>query len=294
MAVNPDEEHLENPAPIQTENPPEAIIPNNDTEPLNPNQAIENMEVHHHAHHGHEKKTWKNYFWEFFMLFLAVLCGSLAEIQIEHYIEKKREKQYIQALIMDLKADTASIKLIIKRNEKRELYLDSLLVVSNLDLTINGNAKELVRLFMRSAGRPAHVPSSIAIDQLKNTGSFRLFNHKMGVADSVLRYDKSNQEIISHNELYRHDLDGVWEAFYPICDVKIFRDSSYATFTASKRSITDKSVPPLHLSQEKLSVFTGHITRQILLNAVNRLLLENQNKKAISLINFLEKEYHFE
>ena len=250
------------------------------------------MEVHHHAHHGHEKKTWKNYIWEFFMLFLAVLCGSLAELQIEHYIENKREKQYIEALIMDLKADTASIKSTIINNEARELYLDSLLVVSNLDLKENANAKQLVRLFMRSAFRPAHVPSSIAIEQLKNTGSFRLFNHKMGVADSILRYEKLNERIITHNDLYQNDLSLVWQAFYPICDVKIFRDTTYATFTSTKRSLTDKPVPPLHLSQEKLSVFTGHITRQVLINAANRLLLENQNKKAISLINFLEKEYH--
>jgi hypothetical protein len=291
MADNTGEEHLDNPINNQSENPPDKVAFNANTENINLNQETENMEVHHHGHHGHEKKTWKSYFWEFFMLFLAVFFGSLAELQIEHYIENKREKQYIEALIMDLKADTASIRSTIKSNERRELFLDSILFVTNLDLTINGNAKELVRLFMRSAYRPAHAPSSIAIDQLKNTGSFRLFNHKMGVADSILRYEKSNERIIIHNDLYQHDLNEVWEAFYPICDVKIFRDSSYATFTSTKRSLTDKPVPPLHLSQEKLSVFTGHITRQVLINAVNRLMLENQNQKAISLITFLEKEY---
>ena len=32
------------------------------------------MEVHQHAQHG-GKKSWKSYFWEFLMLFLAVFCG---------------------------------------------------------------------------------------------------------------------------------------------------------------------------------------------------------------------------
>ncbi len=258
---------------------------------INQTQQPQEMEVHHHAHHGHEKKTWKSYFWEFFMLFLAVFCGSIAELQIEHYVENKRERQYIVALVNDLKADTISMNNVIVGNARREKLLDSILTVSNLDLTINENAKLLVKLFIQSAYRPAHTPSSIAIEQLKNTGSFRLLNHKRGVTDSVLRYEKANEFIVVHNGLYQGDLNLIWEAFYPICDVKIFRDTSYATFTATRRTLTDKPIPPLHLSQEKLSIFTGHITRQILINAVNRSLLESQRKVATRLIAFLKKEY---
>ena len=61
------------------------------------------MEVHHHTHHP---KRWKEYFWEFFMLFLAVFCGFLAELQLEHYIENQREKQFMVTLIEDLKSDS--------------------------------------------------------------------------------------------------------------------------------------------------------------------------------------------
>jgi hypothetical protein len=249
------------------------------------------MEVHHHAHQDHGKKTWKHYFWEFFMLFTAVFCGSLAELQLEHYIENKREYQYIEAFVRDLKQDTASINAVVTRNLRREILLDSILIVSNTDLTLPANAKLFVGLFMKSAFRPNHIPSSIAIEQLKNTGSFRLLNHRKGVADSILQYEKFNEQLTIHNELYQNDLNHIWEAFYPICDVKIFRDTSFATFTATKRTLTDKPVPPLHLSQEKLSVFTGHITRQILINANNRAMLENQYHRAIGLINFLNKEY---
>jgi hypothetical protein len=68
----------------------------------------EDMEVHHHAHH-HAKKTWKTYLFDFFMLFLAVFCGSLAEYQLEHKIEADREKVFIRSLIDDLKSDTLSL-----------------------------------------------------------------------------------------------------------------------------------------------------------------------------------------
>jgi hypothetical protein len=49
-----------------------------------PPQTEPPMEVHHHAHTA--RKKWTHYFWEFFMLFLAVFCGFLAENQREHYI----------------------------------------------------------------------------------------------------------------------------------------------------------------------------------------------------------------
>ena len=50
------------------------------------------MEVHAHTHTA--RKKWTHYFWEFLMLFLAVFCGFLAEYQLEHKIEKDREKQF--------------------------------------------------------------------------------------------------------------------------------------------------------------------------------------------------------
>ena len=38
------------------------------------------------------------------MLFLAVFCGFLAEYQLEHKIEKDREKVYMQNMLEDLEA----------------------------------------------------------------------------------------------------------------------------------------------------------------------------------------------
>jgi hypothetical protein len=57
-------------------------------------QTEKEMEVHHHTHAAHGKKTWKDYFWEFLMLFLAVFCGFLAEYQLEHIIEHQRAKVF--------------------------------------------------------------------------------------------------------------------------------------------------------------------------------------------------------
>jgi hypothetical protein len=58
------------------------------------------MEVHTHSHTS--RKKWTHYFWEFFMLFLAVTLGFLVENWREHVVEHRREKQFIETLIEDL------------------------------------------------------------------------------------------------------------------------------------------------------------------------------------------------
>ena len=82
------------------------------------------MEVHHHTHHP---KKWKEYFWEFFMLFLAVFCGFLAELQLEHYIESQREKKYITHLMQDLSKDSANLHKYSIDVQRRIERIDTLL-----------------------------------------------------------------------------------------------------------------------------------------------------------------------
>ncbi|MFN2440980.1 MAG: hypothetical protein ABR503_17380, partial [Chitinophagaceae bacterium] len=103
--------------PASNEQMPETS-PDSIPSDFNP-QPLKEMEVHHHGH-VHEKKKWLEYLFQFFMLFLAVFCGFLAEYQLEHKIEKDREKQFIQSLVNDIKADTARLKVIINERTKRE------------------------------------------------------------------------------------------------------------------------------------------------------------------------------
>ena len=108
MSKTMDEESLDNPTNIPPENSPDEIMPDNDTKNFNLKEETGNMEVHHHSH-GHEKKNWKSYFWEFLMLFLAVFCGFLAEYQLEHVIEQQRAKVFAVSMLDDLIADTTQL-----------------------------------------------------------------------------------------------------------------------------------------------------------------------------------------
>jgi len=143
------------------------------------------MEVHAHTHTP--RKKWTHYFWEFFMLFLAVFCGFLAETQREHYIESKREKQYVQSLIQDLKEDTAYLENARKIHELSCNMIDTLITLLKSPER-NGLTKKiyfLARMIpFRDQGILLH---NKTFEQLKNSGSLRLI-HKQRILDSIGHY----------------------------------------------------------------------------------------------------------
>lgn len=73
------------------------------------------MEVHAHSHTA--RKKWTHYFWEFFMLFLAVTLGFFVENKREHFIEHKRAKQYANMLKYDLMNDTLRLNEFIANKD---------------------------------------------------------------------------------------------------------------------------------------------------------------------------------
>ena len=119
MTNNTDDEALNNPANTQPENPPEEITPARDIDTITPNQEPENMEVHHHPDIHHEKKKWKEYFFEFLMIFLAVAMGFFAEQIRERHVEKERLQNYshqssIEIIdLLDANGNSGGTKVII-------------------------------------------------------------------------------------------------------------------------------------------------------------------------------------
>jgi len=187
MAENIDKDFLTNPAVDPSENAPGEIISASDTETTNPNQVADNMEVHHHAHHE-GKKNWKSYFWEFAMLFLAVFCGFLAEWQLEHVIEHSREKEFMESMMVDLTADSATLTKMESNFELIGNHADSLIPLLKDNALLDKNAKEIYQHQVYLNLFTKWIYSDRTIDQLKNSGNFRLIRNKV-VSDGISKYD---------------------------------------------------------------------------------------------------------
>ena len=120
MADNINDNALDNPTNAQSRNLSNDITPTNDTETISQNQETKNMEVHKHPHHVTHKKKWGEYLLEFFMRFLAVFLGFIAENVREHQVEREREKELAVSFYNELKSDSAAFQIAIDNRERKD------------------------------------------------------------------------------------------------------------------------------------------------------------------------------
>jgi hypothetical protein len=194
MADNIDDEHLDNTTNNQSENLSDEINPIKISDPINPKQETE-MEVHKHPHHVTHKKKWPEYLLEFFMLFLAVFLGFVAENIREGVVESNREKEYIKSFYEDLIADENDLQTIINNLKKEAQTGDSLAMLMNhvsTETPANYIYMYLLRI-TRSSLTNLYVNDRTII-QLRNAGGMRLIHNK-GVSDSIVAYYKEIETI---------------------------------------------------------------------------------------------------
>ncbi len=157
---------------------PENAAPENQPELLEPTPESTPMEVHHHGH-IHSKSKWKEYIFQFFMLFLAVFCGFLAEYQLEHKIEKDRAKELARSFYYELKNDSVNIhaKTLNRIKQENSLkYLMKYFADSSLtDVSKTFQINFLYGILFRS---PSYFePRTVVLEHLKNSGSQRYFKN---------------------------------------------------------------------------------------------------------------------
>ena len=247
------------------------------------------MEVHHHSHTA--RKKWTHYFWEFLMLFLAVFCGFLAENQREHFIESKREKEFMRSMVDDLLRDTAEINRWQNRLEQNIENIDSAILL----YAVHKNPNDVPFVKLGGLGTRGTVSINIAFtdrtsSQLKNSGGMRLIRKKP-VADSITEYWNLIEQyrlINSRVENFRIDarkLGFKIFAHYPDSYVHSFIDSTF---------VPDTSGVLINSS----SLLGEYINNLWVLGITSRTQFSTNLKRlkgnAHNLIVIIKKEYHLE
>ncbi len=248
------------------------------------------MEVHHHAHAGHGKKSWKSYFWEFLMLFLAVFCGFLAEYQLEHKIEKDRELQFIKSLTTDLQDDEKNLAAMIELEQQGIAGLDTLIDLLDGPELARQNGDQLY--FVARTG-PRSIPfanNSRTFDQLKNSGGFRLIRNT-AVSNDIMGYYNQFSWIRLLEDNYNHEFDNFKNIASKILDPAVLRKNE-TTKGIIQRSQDNPSLQTYDPAMLKEMAFhTVHM------NGSRRskvLLFEKLKQSAAALNLHLKKEYHLE
>ena len=156
------------------------------------------------------------------MLFLAVFCGFMAENEREHFVERNREKEYIQSLLEDMQEDTSElndeIHLAISQLEITDTLID---IISNRKIgQVEIDSLYVLHYSSRLVGPYFEDRTS---SQLKNAGGMRLI-HKKDVADSLSKYWHSIKLCETMTQLYESQYKATTEL-----SVRIFNSKYIVT-----------------------------------------------------------------
>ena len=235
------------------------------------------MEVHHHAHTP--RKKWTHHIWEFLMLFLAVFCGFLAEYQLEHKIEKERGKLYLRSFYEDLKRDTAEYALVINEYDMRIKRLATRKECYQ-KLKHENNNECLLDLINLSRGYTDLITSDQTLQQLKNSGNFRLL--RQADTDSILLYDKMVRTFL------KEETTGFQENIYNARMV-IYSLLDYEHTTRGKEDT--KATALVSDNKELLNKFFNLLDDNVWRRERFLKLLILLNQKAISILTYFKNEY---
>lgn len=177
------------------------------------------MEVHHKSH---VPKKIAEYITEFIMLFTAVTLGFFAENYREHTLVERRMYENYQALVEDLKADSANMSKIIVKYEdgkKAMMALNYLLYQFHTKSISKG---ELNSGFKKLNALPTYATVFINNTTFKNIQSSGMLTY---VTPKDLRFDVSYyyevlfKQLQDNNALFDHDGMDFFDKALPFSNV---------------------------------------------------------------------------
>ena len=241
------------------------------------------MEVHHHSHTP--RKKWTHYFWEFFMLFLAVTLGFFVENQREHYVEHIREKQYIKLMVADLQADTTMMNSVLTTLEVRAMNVDSMLMLLTSNPVSDEKVIKAYRYTYQALNTITFSFNDRTITQLKNSGNMR-----------IIRNQKVNDGIIQ----YWNQLDNVMQALNRHIsyrtkgrelETKIYNVAEMYFINNRRIDVSSRDINLIPHAADLVKEYANVVASSGIMLGSLRLHITNQLKLALALIGLLVKEY---
>lgn len=248
------------------------------------------MEVHYHPQI--EKKAFKEYIFEFIMIFLAVTLGFFGENIREHLVEHRRETEYIRSLVEDLKSDTAQLNNYVGFYESSSRYCDSVqLCIAHMDILKNSNL--FYDYTRRLAQYVRYYPTDRTIQQLKNAGNMRLIQ-KWNVSNAIEEYD-TRTKLLSEIDQELNDQIIKYRGYL----IEFLNLSSYdksnpfGSFMDLK--VRTKGDPGFIVNDRKkiLVIYNQAFTLKIFLTGVEN-SAQSVSHDATALLKLMQKEYGIE
>lgn len=240
----------------------------------------------HHPHHATHKKKWNEHLLEFFMLFLAVFLGFVAENIREHLVEKNREEEYIQSMVVDMKTDIKQLDSLNASRLVKQQMIDSVLwILDSPDPNLFGNQ---LYYYARWMPRPLRIISADGTMQQLKSGNLRLIRSRKAV-DAITEYDQLVRfETIAVEERE----ESLIQQFYPSLK-RVFDPRVFEKMVSGMRIDWPEGNPKLlHADKESLDELYSHIHFLKNVNSYSMEFAVKRRNMAKHVLDVLQEEYH--
>jgi len=249
------------------------------------------MEVHAHTHTA--RKKWTHYFWEFFMLFLAVSAGFLVENQREHYVEHQRAKIYATNLYDELKKDTTQLNELSRNLKFVSNNLDTFcrLVKEEHKQNLTNGMLYYYSSFVTNV--EYFSSNNTTIEQLKSSGNLRIMGNKL--AYKISEYDRKNRQLEKEYSLSKAEFSKMEDLHFKVFDIYISEKMLGGPIIKPRDSVFRLTDLPIKNDPELMKEYTGWLKFEsgIYSFQSDRYLTPLKNL-AIELLTILKEEYHFQ
>ena len=215
----------------------------------------QNMEVHKHPHHPTHKKKWPEYLLEFFMLFLAVFLGFVAENVREHSVELQRSKVYAANLYEELKKDSTSINRTIDTTSFMADKLDTFCLYSTEKAKLKISNGMLYYYGSYTTLLSFYTSDNTTIEELKSSGNLRIMGNE--ISEKINVYLKLLSELENEYALTRTEFAKIEELYFKIFDGYTTQLFILGPKPFSRDSIFKLNIPLINDDPKLIKEFTG-------------------------------------
>jgi hypothetical protein len=257
------------------------------------------MEVHHHPHI--EKKGFKEYFLEFLMIFIAVTLGFFAENVREKITDNKKEREYMQSVVQDLRSDTTEMAYAIAGWDKSNSEIDSILIYLKKDLS-PANVNVLYNLLNRNFFHfNLFKYNDKTIQELKSSGDFRLIRNKE-ITDSIMAFDADMKYILMTEQDVKNFMMDSKNIESKIFDFSLLNEnkSDYSQLKGNssllllneERNEEINNGALLTTDKQTIAEYYNKLWTFHLISRYHTFLFKEDKKKATLLLEQIQKHYH--
>jgi hypothetical protein len=260
----------------------------------------ESMEVHKHPHHVMHKKKWGEYLLEFFMLFLAVFLGFIAENIREKITDRHKEKEYMAGVVQDLKSDTTELANAITGWNTSNANADSILFFLKKEMspsTVNLLYNLLNRNFFHFN---LFKYNDKTIQELKSSGGFRLVRSRE-IANSMMAFDVDMKYILTQEGDIKEFMMEAKKMESKIFDFSLFNgnqsdydklngNTSLLLLLNARKEIGNATL--LTTDKQTIDEYYNKLYTFQLISRYHTYLFKEGKKKATLLLQQIQKQYH--